>query len=143
MMNARRRRKGFTLVELLVVVGIISLLATMLVPRFFKGLGQTKAKIARAKMTRVEQALNQFQLDCGRLPSDADGGLEALIVQPPDLEGKWNGPYCKRSELTDPWDNPYHYVQEGQQNVGSFDLVSFGADGQEGGEGDNADIVND
>jgi general secretion pathway protein G len=138
----REERKGFTLVELLVVVGIISLLAAFLAPRMFKGLGQTKAKIARAKMARIEDALVRFQVDCSRLPGDGEGGLDALITQPPDLEGKWNGPYCKQSDLKDPWDNPYQYVQEGQQNVGSFDLVSLGADGQEGGEGDNADIYN-
>jgi general secretion pathway protein G len=143
MMSTRRKRTGFTLVELLVVVGIISLLATMLVPRFFKGLGQTKAKIARAKMARIEDALARFQYDCGRLPTDADGGLEALIVMPQDLDGKWNGPYCKQSELKDPWDNPYQYMPEGTKNVGSFDIVSLGADGQEGGEGDNADIFNE
>jgi general secretion pathway protein G len=137
-----RKHKGFTLVELLVVVGIIAMLATVLAPRMFKGLGQTKAKIARAKMTNIETAIVHFQVDCGRIPSDADGGLEALLVMPPDLEGKWNGPYCKQSDLVDPWDNPYQYVPEGQQNVGSFDLISLGADGAEGGDGDNADIVN-
>lgn len=142
MMWTEQKRRGFTLVELLVVVGIISMLAVVLAPRMFKGLGQTKARIARAKMTNIENAIAHYQLDCGRIPTDADGGLEALIVMPPDLEGKWNGPYCKRSDLIDPWDNAYRYVPEGQQNVGSFDLISLGADGQEGGEGDNADIVN-
>ena len=142
MTGTRQKRKGFTLVELLVVVGIIAMLATLMAPRLFKGMGQTKAKIARAKMTIIENGIAHFQLDCGRIPTDADGGLEALIVMPPDLEGKWNGPYCKRSELVDPWDNPYRYMPEGQQNIGSYDLISLGADGQEGGEGDNADIVN-
>jgi general secretion pathway protein G len=143
MVCTKRKRTGFTLVELLVVVGIISLLATMLVPRFFKGLGQTKAKIARAKMARIEDALARFQYDCGRLPTDADGGLQALVAMPQDLDGKWNGPYCKVSELKDPWDTPYEYVPEGTHNVGSFDLISYGADAQQGGEGDNADIYND
>jgi general secretion pathway protein G len=142
MMWTKQKRKGFTLVELLVVVGIIAMLATIMAPRMFKGLGQTKAKIARAKMTVIENAIAQFQLNCGRIPSEADGGLEALLAAPADLEGKWNGPYCKKSELLDPWDNPYQYIPEGQQNLGSFDLISYGADGQEGGEGDNADIVN-
>jgi general secretion pathway protein G len=143
MMGTGQRRKGFTLVELLVVVGIIAMLATVLAPRMFKGLGATKAKIARTQMTNIESDIARFQLDCGRIPSDADGGLDALLVMPPDLEGKWNGPYCKRSDLIDPWQNPYRYVAEGQVNVGSYDLISLGADGTEGGEGDNKDIVND
>ncbi len=142
-MGMKRKRTGFTLVELLVVVGIIAMLATLLAPRMFKGMGQTKAKIARARITIIEDAVARFQLDCGRIPAEADGGLEALIVMPADLEGKWNGPYCKRSVLVDPWDNAYHYLPDGQVNVGSYDVVSYGADGVEGGEGDNADIVND
>ncbi len=129
--------------ELLVVVLIISMLATILAPRMFKGLGKAKADIARTKMTIIEDSLARFQLDCGHLPSDAEGGLQALLVAPPDLEEKWNGPYLKKSQLLDPWDNPYLYLEEGQINVGSFDLISYGADGQEGGEGENRDIVND
>jgi general secretion pathway protein G len=130
-------------VELLVVVLIISLLATLIAPRMFKGLGKAKADIARAKMAIVEDSLARFQLDCGRLPDDADGGLEALLVAPAELEEQWNGPYLKQSQLEDPWGNLFLYFPEGQYNLGSFDLLSFGADGQEGGEGDNADIIND
>lgn len=142
-MKRIRERKGFTLVELLVVVLIIGMLATLLAPRMFTGLGQTKAKIARAKMTIIENAVARFQLDCGRLPDESEGGLDALLVAPPDLEEKWNGPYLKKSELEDPWGNMYFYVSEGEYNVGSFDIISFGADGQDGGEGENADIVNE
>ena len=143
MTQTKRRRDGFTLVELLVVVVIISMLATLLAPRMFKGLGKAKADIARANMTVIEDSLMRFQYDCGRLPTDADGGLNALLEAPPDLEDKWGGPYLKRSQLIDPWDQSYLYFPEGQYNPGSFDLISLGADKAESGEGDNADIIND
>ncbi len=142
-MRRRRTRKGFTLVELLVVVLIISMLAALLAPRMFKGLGKAKADIARAKMTIIEDSLARFQYDCGRFPDESEGGLDALLVAPPDLADKWGGPYLKRSQLVDPWDRPYQYFPEGEYNPGSFDLVSLGADGEVGGEGENADIVND
>jgi general secretion pathway protein G len=142
MRQRRRRRKGFTLVELLVVVLIISMLAAVLAPRMFKGLGKAQADIAKAKMTIIEDSLARFQYDCGRLPDESEGGLEALLVAPADLEEKWNGPYLKQSQLLDPWGNLYIYIREGTVNPGSFDLISLGADGQEGGEGDNADILN-
>ncbi len=143
MRRMRSRKRGFTLVELLVVVGIITMLAAMLVPRVFRGMGKTKGDIARAKMAIIEDSLARFQYDCGRLPDEAEGGLEALLVAPPDLEEKWAGPYLKKSQILDPWGNEYQYLSEGQVNVGSYDLICLGADGQEGGEGDNADIVND
>lgn len=75
-------------------------------------------------------------------PDDSEG-LEALVTAPAGLEEKWTGPYLKKSELLDPWNNPYQYRSEGEVNPGSFDIFSFGADGTEGGEGDNADIYND
>ena len=70
-------------------------------------------------------------------------GLEELLTPPADLEEKWNGPYLKQSELYDPWENPYIYVEEGERNMGSFDLISYGADGVDGGEGDDEDVYND
>ena len=138
----RRKRKAFTLVELLVVILIISMLAAFVAPRMFRGLGKARKDIARAKMAIIEDSLARFYIHCGRYPADSEG-LEALLVAPADVEDKWNGPYLKRSELLDPWNNPYIYVSEGIYNPGSFDLISYGADGQEGGEGDNEDIVND
>lgn len=137
-----RKRKGFTLIEVLTVVMIIGLLATFVVPRVFKNLGKTKRSIAKSKMAIIENALGRFFIDCGRLPIESEG-LDALIAAPSGLEEKWTSRYCKPSNLLDPWGNPYIYIEEGLINIGSYDLVSFGADGEEGGEGDSEDIYND
>ena len=142
MERIRQKRKAFTLVELLVVILIISMLAAFVAPRMFRGLGKAKRDIARAKMAIIEDALARFYIHCGRYPTESEG-LEVLLVSPADVEGKWNGPYLKRSDLLDPWDNPYIYIEQGVVNEGSYDLMSFGADGLEGGEGDNEDIVNE
>ena len=138
----RRNEKGFTFIEIMVVIILIGLLATLVAPKIFKGMGKAKQNIARSKMAIIESAISQFHMDCGRIPYDTEG-LEALLVAPEDVADKWNGPYVKKSELLDPWGNPYIYVEHGEHNVGSFDLVSLGADGQPGGDGDNADIYND
>ena len=141
--NNKNKRKAFTLVELLVVVLIITMLAAFVAPKMFTGIGKTKADLTKAKMAIIESALARFYIDCGRYPDDSEG-LEVLVLPPSDMEeGKWRGPYLKRSELLDLWDNPYIYVAEGEYNPGSFDLISLGADGMDGGEGDNMDIVND
>jgi general secretion pathway protein G len=143
MERKNRKRKAFTLVELLVVVLIITMLAAFVTPKFFSGIGKTKAQLTKAKMAIIENALARFYIDCGRYPDDSES-LEVLVIAPADIEeGKWNGPYLKRSDLLDLWDNPYIYVAEGEYNPGSFDLISLGADLMDGGEGDNEDIVND
>ncbi|MEJ5260586.1 MAG: type II secretion system major pseudopilin GspG [Anaerohalosphaeraceae bacterium] len=138
----KRKRKAFTIIELLAVAMIIALLAVFVVPRAFRGLGKAKQDIARGKMAIIEQAIAQFQYDCGRLPTGSEG-LEALLRAPRDVEDKWAGPYLKQSEILDPWGRPYLYIEPGTINVGSYDLISLGADGLEGGEGENADIIND
>jgi len=130
------------MIELLVVILIISMLAVFVAPRMFKGLGKAKKDIARAKMAIIEDGLARFYVDCGRYPDDSEE-LGALLTVPKDLEEKWRGPYLKKSDLKDPWGNPYLYREQGEHNPGSYDLISWGADGQEGGEGDNEDIYND
>ncbi len=137
------KRKGFTLIELLVVIVIIGMLAAFAVPKLFTTLGKAKHDIAKTKMAVIEQGLGMFFVHCGRFPTDSEG-LEALIIMPDDLDGKWAGTYCKESQLLDPWQNPYLYF-EGSGELGDkeYELISFGADGVEGGEGDNADITND
>ena len=107
-----------------------------------KKLAGAKTNIARSKMAIIEGAIEQFSIDCGRLPADEEG-LGALIEPPPEMEEKWGGKYLKDSQIIDPWDNPYMYFQEGTVNIGSYDIISYGADGVEGGEGDDADIFND
>ncbi|MBN1126381.1 MAG: type II secretion system major pseudopilin GspG [Sedimentisphaerales bacterium] len=138
----KNRRKGFTLIELVIVAVILALLGTLVVPNIVKKFGKAKHNIAKAKMKLVEGALIEFQVDCGRFPSDTEG-LGALVVMPDDLEGKWDGPYLKEKQLLDAWEQPFLYIAEGEINPGSFDLISYGADGAEGGEGENADIYND
>jgi general secretion pathway protein G len=98
-----------------------------------------KHQLARAKMTVIEAAIVQYFLDCSQYPAS----LEELLKPPAGLEGKWKGPYLKDSQLLDPWGNKYIYVPEGKVNPGSFDIISYGADGSPGGEGDNEDIYND
>ena len=121
---------------------IISMLAVFVVPRMFKSLGKTRRDIAKAKMAILDNAIGRFNLACGRYPDETQQ-LEELLVQPEGLEEKWDGPYLKRSDLLDPCSNPYAYREEGERNPGSYDLISWGADGAEGGEGDNEDIFND
>ena len=139
-----RERKGFTLIELLMVILVITMLAIFVAPRMLKKVGGARKDIAKSKMAIIESALGSFYLDCGRYPSD-DEGLEALIEAPAEFEEQWNGPYLKRSNLEDPWDYPYIYEEEGTINVGGFDIISYGADGEPGGEegSEDEDIFNE
>lgn len=98
-----------------------------------------KHRLARPKMAVIEGAIDHYFIDCDRYPNS----LEELLKPLAGLEGKWDGPYIKASQLLDPWGKQYIYIPEGQVNPGSFDLISYGADGVPDGEGQNADICND
>ena len=141
MKRRQRRRKAFTLVELMVVIVVIAMVMALVGTNVMKRFGRAKAELAKPKLALVEQAINQFAVDVGRFPDDSEG-LEVLLEDPGELEG-WNGRYLKESQLLDPWGNPFIYIAEGEINPGSFDLVCYGADGEPGGEGDNADVYND
>ena len=139
-MTRIRNRRAFTLIEILVVVFIVSMLAAFVAPRVFKQFGKSQRDIARSKMAIIEGALGRFRLDCGRFPDDAEG-LDALLSDPGEFEEEvWDGPYLKKSDLLDPWGTAYEYREEGEVNIGSFDIISFGKDGQSGGEGENEDV---
>lgn len=141
MKRRQRRPKAFTLVELMVVIVVIAMVMALVGTNVMKRFGRAKAELAKPKIALVEQALNQLAVDVGRFPDDTEG-LDILLENPGEMEG-WNGPYLKVSQMTDPWGNPFIYMAEGEINPGSFDLMCLGADGQEGGEGDDADVFND
>lgn len=130
-------QRGFTLLELLVVMVIIGLLAGIVAPQYFAQLGKSNAKIAKAQIESFGQALDQFRLDVGQYPT-TEQGLAALRVAPQNLP-RWQGPYLKRDVPNDPWGRAYQYRAPGQH--GDYDLSSLGLDGQPGGEGEAADVV--
>src|SRR4051812_18007119 len=129
-------RKGFTLLELLVVIVIIGLLAGYVAPRYFSQVGKSEIQVARAQIESIEKALDQYRLDLRRYPS-AEEGLQALTAKPDNAPG-WGGPDPEKSLPTDPWGHPYVYRIPGQK--GEFELFSYGRDGKPGGTGEDADI---
>lgn len=129
---------GFTLLELLVVLVILGLLVGVVAPRFFGQVGKSEVKAAAAQIRSLEDALDQYRVDVGRYPT-TEQGLEALNTQPPGV-ARWQGPYLRKALPRDPWGNPYQYRSPGEH--GEVDLFSYGSDGQPGGSGDAADIVN-
>ncbi len=136
-MRFRSSIRGITLIELLVVMVIISLFATLVGARLFQNVDRARQTTAKVQISEFESVLDLFRLDVGRYPT-ASEGLQALRVAPPGV-GNWDGPYLRRDVPSDPWDRSYVYRSPGQH--GDFDLISYGADGVEGGEDENQDIV--
>jgi general secretion pathway protein G len=133
MSEIRRNRaseRGFTLIELIVVLVILALLAAVVVPNVTKHMAESRTKIARIQITELESALQMFAFDVGRYPSNAEG-LQALVSNPGNLES-WKGPYVKNGTLPlDPWEKPYIYQNPGTHG-NEFDLYTLGPSGTEG-----------
>jgi len=130
--------RGFTLLELLVVMVIIGLLAGYVAPRYFAQLGKSEVKTTQAQINALGKALDHFRLDVGHYPS-SEQGLVALVTKPQN-EAKWQGPYLEKAVPLDPWGKPYQYKFPGERS--EYDLYSFGTDGQPGGADTAADIGN-
>ncbi len=133
----RPRERGFTLLELLVVMVIIGLLAAYVAPRYFSQVGRSEVRTAQAQIAAFRNALDTYRLDVGQYPT-TEQGLAALTDKPADVP-RWNGPYLQKRVPLDPWGNAYIYKSPGEH--GEFDLSSLGKDGQPGGTGDAADIT--
>ncbi len=131
-------QRGFTLIELMVVMIILGLLAALVVPKMFGKLETAKTNAAYAQIELFGTALDSYRLDVGKYPATGEG-LEALISAVSGAE-EWDGPYLRKNEIPlDPWGKEYIYESPGSH--GDYDLYSFGADGAEGGEGEDRDIV--
>ena len=136
------RRRGFTLIELLVVIIILGLLAGLVGPQILGRVSEAKSETARTQIEMLSVALDNYRLDNGSYPT-TEQGLEALRTQPTrdPVPRNWRGPYLRKDVPLDPWDRPYAYRSPGEVNKTGFDLLSLGKDGQQGGEGEDGDVV--
>ena len=136
--RTRPSNNGFTLIELLVVLAILTLLAGLVGPRVLGLLGGAKSKAAAVQIADLDKSLELFKLDVGRYPTTKEG-LDAMVTKPAAVSG-WNGPYLKGAVPLDPWGKPYTFISPAAG--GDIEIISLGADGVAGGDGENADIRN-
>ena len=133
----RKKEKGFTLIEVLIVMVILGLLAALVGPRMFGKVGKSKQKAAKSQIALLETTLDTYRLDMGKYPTEEEG-LQALREKPEDSEN-WDGPYLAKEVPLDPWGNAYVYVCPGEH--GEYDIISLGGDKNPDGEGEDMDIV--
>ena len=134
-------RSGFTLIEILVVIVVIAILATLVAPNIFQHVGAAKGATAKSQIEMLGAALDAYRLDNGRYPT-TEQGLGALWEKPQiDPPANWRGPYLRKPVPPDPWQRPYSYTAPGQVNPQGYDLLTLGADGKPGGDGEDADLT--
>lgn len=139
-LHGRTRRNAFTLIEIMVVVIILGVLAALIIPQFMGTTHDAKVSAAKATVAELESAIERFYIHMDRYPT-AEEGLKVLVEAPSGDEKRWRGPYIKMLR-PDPWGTPYQYRVPGVHHTSSFDLWSRGAGGQDGGEGEAADLGN-
>ncbi|HVK06209.1 MAG TPA: type II secretion system major pseudopilin GspG [Armatimonadaceae bacterium] len=137
----RAARRAFTLIEMLVVVLILAILAALIVPRVVNRTGDAKRAKAASDIATLSSLLQQYRLDNDRFPTTEEG-LNALRVQPADA-ANWRGPYTSKELPADPWGNEYSYEFPGPDGEDDFLIISYGADGAPGGEGDASDLTSE
>lgn len=137
-----RHRSGFSLLEILVVLSIIALIAAVVGPRLYAQLDKSKSQTARLQIRALEAGLETMRLDIGRLPTEEEG-LNLLAAADPAQVPGWSGPYLDKAVPNDPWARPYVYVAPSDGSDNRARVISYGADGQEGGQGANADVTTD
>ncbi len=141
--NVRRSpRRGFTLLELLVVLAIIATLVAVVAPSIFRNVGDAKTAAAKSQLEIFGLALDAYRIDNDTYPT-SDQGLAALRTKPTSgtLPRNWRGPYLRKDVPPDPWGRPYVYVAPGVENPTSYDLYTLGRDGKAGGSDEDADIT--
>jgi general secretion pathway protein G len=140
-MPTKSHRRGFTLMEIIVVLVVVAILAALVAPNVFQHVDDAKETAAKSQIEMLGGALDTYRLHSGHYPTTAEG-LAALWEPPAGTSAaSWRGPYLRREPPLDPWGNAYRYLSPGEVNARSYDLVSLGADGKPGGEGPDRDIT--
>lgn len=135
------RRHGFTLMEIIVVLVVVAILAALVAPNVFQHVDDARETAAKSQIEMLGGALDTYRLHSGQYPTTAEG-LAALWEPPPGIAAsRWRGPYLRRAIPLDPWGHAYKYLSPGEVNARGYDLLSFGADGEPGGEGADRDIT--